>query len=61
MWGTGKYKKPVWICVNHKINGEDACPQKAVMEWDLERAFIRAMNQVIGGKETFMERLFDNI
>ena len=31
------------------------------MEWDLERAFVRAMNQVIGGKETFMERLFDNI
>lgn len=61
MWGTGKYKKPVWICVNHKMNGEKACPQKAVMECDLERAFVRAMNQVIGGKETFMERLFDNI
>lgn len=61
MWGTGKYKKPVWICVNHKMNGDKACPQKAVMEWDLERAFVRAMNQVIGGKETFMEMLFDNI
>ncbi|MDR3565606.1 MAG: recombinase family protein [Negativicutes bacterium] len=61
MWGTGKYKKPVWICVNHKMNGEKACPQKAVMEWDLERAFVKAINQVIGGKETFMERLFENI
>ncbi len=61
MWGTGKYKKPVWRCVNHKMNGDKACPQKAVMEWDLERAFVRAMNQVIGGKEPFMERLFENI
>lgn len=61
MWGTGKYKKPVWICVNHKMNGESACSQKAVMERDLEKAFVRAMNQVIGGKETFMKKLFDNI
>lgn len=31
------------------------------MEWDLERAVVRARNHVIGGKETFMERLFENI
>jgi len=61
MWGTGKYKKPVWICVNHKMNGESACPQKAVMERDLEKAFVRTMNQVIGDKETFIKILFNNI
>lgn len=61
MWGTGKYKKLVWICVNYKMKGKSACPQKAVMERDLEKAFVRAMNQVIGGKEIFMKQLFDNI
>lgn len=61
MWGVGKLKKPVWICVNHKMNGDKACPQKAMIERQLERAFVRAMNQVIGGKEAFMEKLMDNI
>ena len=61
MWGTGKYKKPVWICVYHKMNGEKACQQKGVLERDLEKAFVRAMNQVIGGKESFIDRLIDNI
>ncbi len=60
-WGTGKNNKPVWICVNHRMNGEKACPQKAIIERDLERAFVRAMNQVIGGKDIFMRKLFDNI
>ena len=31
------------------------------MERDLEKAFVRAINQVIGGKEAFMQKLFDNI
>ncbi|NLI92550.1 MAG: hypothetical protein GX434_10200 [Peptococcaceae bacterium] len=61
IWGIGKYRKGVWMCVNHKINGEKACPQKAVIEKDLEKAFIRAMNQVLGGKEAFLEKLFENI
>lgn len=61
IWGTGKYKKAVWICVNHKMNGDEACPQKSIIERDLEKAFIRAMNQVVGGKESFIKKLFDNI
>ena len=61
IWGTGKYKKGVWICANHRMNGEEACPQKALIERKLEQAFVRAINQVIGGKDAFMERLFDNI
>ena len=60
-WGTGKYKKGVWICANHRMNGEEACPQKAMIERQLERAFVRAMNQVIVGKDAFMEKLMDNI
>ena len=61
IWGTGKYKKGVWICANHRMNGEQACSQKAQIERKLERAFVRAINQIIGGKDAFMERLFNNI
>ncbi len=39
IWGTGKYKKGVWICANHRMNGEEACPQKAMIERQLERAY----------------------
>jgi hypothetical protein len=43
------------------MNGNEACPKKAIMERDLERAFISAMNQLVGGKEYFMKMLFENI
>ena len=61
MWGVGKYKKPVWRCVNHKMNGDDACPQKAIAELKMERAFVGAINQVLGGREAFLDRVFANI
>lgn len=37
--------------VNHQMNGNSACDQKAVKEKDLEKAFVRAMNWVIDRKE----------
>ena len=61
IWGVGKYKKGVWICSNHRMNGVKACTQKAVVEYKLEQAFLRAVNQVIGDKSVFFDRLFDNI
>ena len=61
IWGVGKYKKGVWICANHRMNGVSACNQKAVDERKLEKAFLGAMNQVIRDKSVFMDRLFDNI
>lgn len=60
-WGTGKHKQAVWICINHQMNGEEACNQKAVKERALEKAFVRAMTTVIGGKDCFIEKLLDNI
>lgn len=60
-WGTGKYMRPIWTCINHKANGEKACPQKSIVESNLEKAFIKALNQVIGGKESFINQLFENI
>jgi hypothetical protein len=60
-WGTGKHKKAVWICVNHRMNGDEACDQKAIMERDLEKAFVRAINQAISSKSAFNEKLLENI
>jgi DNA invertase Pin-like site-specific DNA recombinase len=56
-WGTGKNKKFVWICINHQMNGNSVCDQKAVREKDIEKAFVRAMNGIINGKENFLEKL----
>ncbi|MDI6881158.1 MAG: recombinase family protein, partial [Desulfitobacteriaceae bacterium] len=39
-WGTGKNKKHVWICINHQMNGDLACEQKAVKEKDLELGLL---------------------
>ena len=60
-WGSGKNKKHVWICINHQMNGDSVCEQKAVKEKDLEQAFLRAMNKVIGDKEGFIANLSQDI
>ena len=54
-WGTGKNTKYIWRCINKEINGLGKCNAKDVRESELEQAFIRAMNKVIGGKESFLE------
>ena len=51
----------MWICINHQQNADAACEQKAVKEKDLEKAFVRAMNWIIGSKQTFLEKLSQDI
>ena len=60
-WGKGKNKKYVWRCINREQNGVDICNTKPVKEKDLEEAFLRAMNTVIGGQEAFIRTLMQNI
>lgn len=43
------------------MNSDEACDMKAVAEKEMEKSFIRAMNKVIGGKETFINQLMVNI
>ncbi len=57
-WGKDKF---VWMCINHMKNGVKACSQKAVKEILLEQAFVRVVNKVVGGKDTFMKKLLVNI
>jgi len=60
-YGKGENKKYIWRCINREINGVDSCKQKPIREIDLEQAFIRAMNQIIGDKKAFMNLLMQNI
>ncbi|KLU65785.1 transposon Tn3 resolvase [Desulfosporosinus acididurans] len=53
-WGSGKNKKYLWRCINREINGVESCGMKSIREKDLEKAFVRAMNKVISGKEAFL-------
>lgn len=60
-WGTGKNTKYIWKCINKEINGIDSCNAKDIRETDLEQAFVRAMNKVIGDKDDFLQNLMANI
>ncbi|SKA92247.1 Site-specific DNA recombinase [Clostridium sp. USBA 49] len=61
-WGqTEKYKKYVWICVNHANNGNEACDMKAVDEEKLKAAFVRSINKAIQAKDTFIKTMIENI
>jgi len=50
-FGTGKNKRGYWLCINHQMNGNEACNARSVNEKKLEEAFVRVMNKVIGSKE----------
>ena len=60
-FGTGKNKRGYWLCINHQMNGSKACTMRSLNERHLEQAFVRAMNKVIGGKDTFIATLLQNI
>lgn len=60
-FGTGKNKRGYWLCINHQMNGSKACNMRSLNEKHLEQAFVSAMNKVIGGKDTFIATLMQNI
>ena len=59
--GTGKYRIITWMCINHMQNGNEACTMQAIHERAVEKAFVRAMNEVVAGKNNFTNRLLANI
>ena len=50
-----------WVCINHKLNGREACPQTQVKESVLEAAFVAALNTLIEDKDGFIETVIGNI
>ncbi len=60
-WGTGKYKKLVWICRNRDEKGLKGCRVQAVGEEKLQDAFVRVVNRLIYNKEAFIKQMLENI
>lgn len=60
-WGTGKYKKPVWICRNRDEKGPKGCSVQAVNEEKLQEAFVRVANRLLTDKDTLISCMLENI
>ena len=60
-WGTGKYKKYVWICRNRFDKGPNACNVEAVHEEKLQSAFVVVVDRVIQDRDTFVNIMKEDI
>lgn len=58
-FGAGKNKRGYWLCINHQMNGNEACNARSVNEKKLEEAFVRAMNRVIVDEDKCSLEKFD--
>ena len=52
---TRKYY--IWVCKRHENNGAEYCKSRPIKEETLEKAFVRALNELIGDKERILENL----
>ena len=53
-----KYKKYyIWVCKRHENTGAEYCKSRPIKEEALEKAFVRALNELIGDKERILEKL----
>ncbi|QDR81324.1 recombinase family protein [Sporomusa termitida] len=60
-WGTGKYKKPIWICRTRMQDGKKACDMTTLDEEKLQEAFVRVVNQLLVDKDTLISGMLENI
>jgi len=52
---NSKYKKLIWRC-NHKYEQDMVCSTPNLTEEEIEKAFIKAFNQVLGEKQRHIKR-----
>lgn len=52
---NSKYKKLIWRC-NHKYEQDMVCSTPNLTEEEIEKAFIKAFNQVLGEKQQHIKR-----
>lgn len=52
---NSKYKKLIWRC-NHKYEQDTVCSTPNLTEEEIENAFIKAFNQVLGEKQQHIKR-----
>lgn len=56
----GKYT-PTWVCATHKLKGNNVCSQTYIKESDLERAFVKTLQSLVGEFQTVRTTLKTNI
>lgn len=60
-WNNRGKKHNVWRCVNRIERGPDICDAPTVEEEELKAAVVRAIDQVLDGKDEMLETLEENI
>lgn len=60
-WGSGKYKKYVWLCRNRFDKGPKGCSMEAVDEEKPKEAFVRVANRVIQDRSTLVKCMTENV
>ena len=50
-----------WVCINHKINGNEACPAQYVLETDIENAYMRALSKISEEYKETLETIRANV
>ena len=60
-WGTGKYKKPIWICRTRMQDGKKGCGMPTLDEEKLQEAFVRVVNRLLVDKDTLISGMLENI
>jgi site-specific DNA recombinase len=60
-WNNRGYKSIVWRCVSRLEEKESDCTSPTINEETLQTAVIKAINELLGNKESFLQSLQDNI
>lgn len=51
----------VWACCTHKLKGNNFCKQKYVKEVDVENAFVRALQELVGDVDVIQKVVRENV
>lgn len=60
-WNNRGYKSIVWRCVSRLEEKESGCSSPTINEEMLQTAVVKAINELLGNKEPFLQALQDNI
>ncbi len=56
----GEYVR-TWVCITHKIKGNEYCSQHYILEEDIERCFQGVINELVGDMSQIKEILKENV
>lgn len=60
-WGSGKYKKPIWMCRTRIEDGKKGCSMPTLDEEKLQEAFVRVVNCLLTDKDALISGMLENI